>query len=246
MSLLGILLLVIGVWLLIYIKITSLITVRYYKKKDIIKSLAFIIKDAKGIDKLLLSMTNQSSNLDYDIYLFSKKKNEYADKYNVIVGEESFFNKIRKLEKKYDGYVVLEGKSILNKNYFKDLKRDIKKGYDIIYLKNSYYFKGKILFNSFSPFLDREEELGYYAIYYNLYRGFNKTMGDYDNKFSLRDRVVKLKEKLRARRKYIPLIKKSLKYKLPNYYERFRVCYLFYAYLFLIGGLLIFIGGLIV
>ena len=148
MSFVGILLLMIGLWLLIYIKIMSLIIVSYPKKtyltnpaicrdKEIktylTNKLAIIIKyqnNVNFLNKLLQNIAEQSIKIDYDLYLFNIESN--------------FFQDIRNLPKNYDGYIVLNSNSLINKNYFKELKKEIVKNYDIIYFNNNYYSK---LFN---------------------------------------------------------------------------------------------------
>ena len=158
MSFVGILLLMIGLWLLIYIKMMSLIIVSYPKKTYLTNKLAIIIKyqnNVNFLNKLLQNIAEQSIKIDYDLYLFNIESN--------------FFQDIRNLPKNYDGYIVLNSNSLINKNYFKELKKEIVKNYDIIYFNNNYYFKSNILNNSFTPYLENEEELDYYAIYYNLY-----------------------------------------------------------------------------
>ena len=73
MSLLGILLLIIGSWLLIYIKITNLITINYRKKTNYATHFAVIIKYQDNLtllNKLLQSINTQTIKLDIDIYLF--------------------------------------------------------------------------------------------------------------------------------------------------------------------------------
>ena len=240
MSLLGILLLIIGSWLLIYIKITNLITINYRRKTNFAHHFAVIIKyqgNLTSLTKLLQSINTQTLKLDIDIYLFSNTLIN-INNYKVILTKDNFFNEIRNLNKIYDGYFILNSNSIVSKNYFKDLKKDIVNNYDIIYLNNSYYLNKNTLFNNLLPRLEREEELKYYEIYYNLKTTTNKTLVYNYHKLNLKEKLTYLKNIFYARKKYLPLIRKSLKYKLPNHYVRFKLCYLRYAYLLILIGLI--------
>ena len=241
MSLLGILLLIIGSWLLIYIKITNLITINYRKKTNHATHFAVIIKYQDNLtllNKLLRSINIQTLKLDIDIYLFCNTLINIKDySFKIIKIKDNFFNEIRNLSKIYDGYFILNSNSIINKNYFKDLKKDIVNNYDIIYLNNSYYLNKNILFNNLLPRLEREEELKYYEVYYNLKTITNKTLVYSYHKLNLTEKLTYLKNIFYTRKKYLPLIRKSLKYKLPNHYVRFKLCYSKYAYLLIIIGL---------
>lgn len=246
MSLLGILLLIIGSWLLIYIKITNLITINYRRKNGFAHHFAVIIKyqdNLSLLNKLLQSINTQTLKLDIDIYLFSNTLN--IDDYKVILIKDNFFNEIRNLNKIYDGYFILNSNSIVSKNYFKDLKKDIVNNYDIIYLNNSYYLNKNTLFNNLLPRLEREEELKYYEVYYNLKTTTNKTLVYNYHKLYLKEKLTYLKNNFYARKKYLPLIRKSLKYKLPNHYVRFKLCYLNYSYFLIIIGILLILLSLI-
>ncbi len=247
MSLLGILLLIIGIWLLIYIKITNLITPKYRKKTYFAKHFAVIIKYQDNLSlltKLLQSINNQTLKLDKDIYIFSNTLIDIKD-YKVILIKDNFFNEIRNLNKIYDGYFVLNSNTLINKNYFKDLRKDIANNYDIIYTKDNYYFKNSILNNSFTPYLENEEELGVYEVYYNLKTTTNQTLVYNYSCLKLKDKINYLKKILISRKKYLPLIRKSLKYKLPNHYKRFKLCYLRYAYILIVVGAIIFLLSLL-
>ena len=224
MSLLGILLLIMGIWLLIYIKITNLIVINYHSKIFLPSKLAIIIKNKNN--KLAKSLQSiKKSNTNYDIYIFNNVKNIY--------------DTIRTLNKKYDGYFILDSNIIINKNYFKDLKKDIQSNYDIIFTKNSYYIKNNVLSNSFTPYLEKEEELKYYAIYYNLKTITNNTLVYSNSKLTIKEKITISLNKIKSYFKYSKVIKKSLKYKLPNHYLRFKICYLYKAYLLIFLGLLI-------
>ena len=247
MSLLGILLLIIGSWLLIYIKITNLMTINYRRKTSFAHHFAVIIKNQGNLNllnKLLQSINNQTLKLDIDIYLFSNTLITIDD-YKVILIKDNFFNEIRNLNKIYDGYFILNSNSIINKNYFKDLKKNIVNNYDIIYLNNSYYLNKNILFNNLHPRLEKEEELKYYEVYYNLKTITNKTIVYNYHKLNLKEELINLKKIMHARKKYLPLIRKSLKYKLPNHYVRFKLCYLNYSYFLIIIGISLILLSLI-
>ena len=77
MSLLGILLLIMGIWLLIYIKITNLIVINHHSKTFLPSKLAIIIKNKNNkLAKLLQSI--KKINVNYDIYIFNNVKNIFV------------------------------------------------------------------------------------------------------------------------------------------------------------------------
>ena len=236
------------IYFLLYIKITSLTNITYYRKRKVAIKFCLFIKYYNNIlelHNLLKSINDQTITLVNDIYLLTSKIDDelkaLCQKYQVkiILKEDiSFFTYLRRLNN-YDGYFIFNSYSTLNKNYFKDMKKDIKANYDIIYTNNSYYITSNILVDNISPYLEEEKELKYYSIYYDLKTTYNNTLV-YGK--SLKESY---QNTIKSKKKYYKYIKKSLKYKLPNHYARFKLCYINKSYLCIISGILLIIISMI-
>ena len=256
------------------------------------------------IENLLKSLKNQTVKFSMqDVYVIVETKEdktvEICQKYNatVIIRTTKKQRKgyaldeaLKQIKKEYDLYFIFDADNVLDKNYFKEMLKTYKQGYDIgvgyrnckngndnvisacssltfsmintlgndfrnkynaniIVSGTGFYIKGSWIKKwQGYPFhsLTEDYELSLYSILHDLTTYYNDNAIFYDEQPTKYSQTVKqrtrwIKGYFDSRKKYIPLIVKSMEKDKKNYGSKYSACLGVRAYIYLAIGIILYI-----